>query len=66
MFEKTECFVFVKNMGGHYETWETGVLGPVALYGLDQGKRDLSWVNWTYQVRLIFFNGWVTGEKRQL
>ncbi|KAK1439178.1 hypothetical protein QVD17_04993 [Tagetes erecta] len=40
------------NMGGHYETWETGVLGPVALYGLNQGKRDLSWVNWTYQVGL--------------
>ncbi|KAI3813578.1 hypothetical protein L1987_18305 [Smallanthus sonchifolius] len=40
------------NIGGHYETWETGVLGPVALYGLDQGKRDLSWVNWTYQVGL--------------
>ncbi|XP_076899289.1 beta-galactosidase 3-like [Bidens hawaiensis] len=42
----------LQNMGGHYETWETGVLGPVALYGLDQGKRDLSWFNWTYQVGL--------------
>nr|GEX26776.1 beta-galactosidase 3-like [Tanacetum cinerariifolium] len=40
------------NIGGHYETWETGVLGPVALYGLDQGKQDLSWANWTYQVGL--------------
>ncbi|KAJ9564503.1 hypothetical protein OSB04_000469 [Centaurea solstitialis] len=40
------------NIGGHYETWETGVVGPVALYGLDQGKRDLSWANWTYQVGL--------------
>ncbi|XP_076933471.1 beta-galactosidase 3-like [Bidens hawaiensis] len=42
----------LQNMGGHYETCETGVLGPVALYGLDQGKRDLSWFNWTYQVGL--------------
>ncbi|KAJ0440104.1 putative beta-galactosidase [Helianthus annuus] len=40
------------NMGGHYETWETGVLGPVALYGLDRGKMDLAWVNWTYQAGL--------------
>nr|KAJ0215945.1 hypothetical protein LSAT_V11C300130520 [Lactuca sativa] len=40
------------NMGGHYETWETGVLGPVALYGFDKGKWDLSWVNWSYKVGL--------------
>ncbi|XP_071702809.1 beta-galactosidase 3-like isoform X2 [Rutidosis leptorrhynchoides] len=40
------------NIGGHYEEWETGVLGPVALYGLNQGKRDLSWANWTYQAGL--------------
>ncbi|CAI9276495.1 unnamed protein product [Lactuca saligna] len=40
------------NIGGHYETWETGVLGPVALYGFDKGKRDLSWVNWSYKVGL--------------
>ncbi|KAK1433309.1 hypothetical protein QVD17_10219 [Tagetes erecta] len=40
------------NIGGHYETWETGVMGPVALYGLDQGKQDLSWAKWTYQVGL--------------
>ncbi|KAK9048468.1 hypothetical protein SSX86_032567 [Deinandra increscens subsp. villosa] len=46
--EKILCGV----VGGHYETWESGVLGPVALYGLDQGKRDLSWFNWTYQVGL--------------
>ncbi|CAL5324980.1 unnamed protein product [Camellia sinensis] len=37
------------NVGGHYETWNTGVLGPVALCGLDQGKWDLSWAKWTYQ-----------------
>ncbi|KAE8709509.1 Beta-galactosidase 5 [Hibiscus syriacus] len=38
--------------GGHFETWNTGILGPVALHGLDQGKRDLSWQKWTYQVGL--------------
>ncbi|KAL0282594.1 UNVERIFIED_CONTAM: Beta-galactosidase 3 [Sesamum angustifolium] len=41
-----------KTGGGHYETWSTGVLGPVALLGLDQGKWDLSWSKWTYQVGL--------------
>lgn len=44
-------FVFVlENVGGHYESWSTGVLGPVALLGLDRGKQDLSWAKWTYQV----------------
>jgi hypothetical protein len=40
----------MKNVGGHYESWNTGILGPVALHGLDQGKWDLSWQKWTYQV----------------
>lgn len=44
--------VGLPNVGGHYETWNTGVLGPVALLGLDQGKQDLSWAKWTYQVGL--------------
>ncbi|KAL2520473.1 Beta-galactosidase 3 [Forsythia ovata] len=44
--------VGLPNVGGHYETWNTGVLGPVALHGLDQGKWDLSWAKWTYQVGL--------------
>ncbi|KAL0424490.1 UNVERIFIED_CONTAM: Beta-galactosidase 3 [Sesamum radiatum] len=44
--------VGLPNVGGHYETWSTGVLGPVALLGLDQGKWDLSWSKWTYQVGL--------------
>ncbi|KAL2497699.1 Beta-galactosidase 3 [Abeliophyllum distichum] len=44
--------VGLPNVGGHYETWTTGVLGPVALHGLDQGKWDLSWAKWTYQVGL--------------
>ncbi|KAM7250323.1 hypothetical protein ACFE04_022206 [Oxalis oulophora] len=44
--------VGLPNVGGHYESWSTGVLGPVALHGLDQGKRDLSWQKWTYKVGL--------------
>ncbi|XP_073150771.1 beta-galactosidase 3 [Henckelia pumila] len=44
--------VGLPNVGGHYETWNTGVLGPIALHGLDQGKKDLTWAKWTYQVGL--------------
>ncbi|XP_027178632.1 beta-galactosidase 3 [Coffea eugenioides] len=44
--------VGLPNVGGHFETWNTGILGPVALHGLDQGKWDLSWAKWTYQVGL--------------
>ncbi|WJX88537.1 Beta-galactosidase 3 [Trifolium repens] len=40
------------NVGTHYETWSTGILGPVALHGLNQGKWDLSRQRWTYQVGL--------------
>lgn len=42
----------MKNVGGHFETWNTGILGPVVLYGLRQGKWDLSSQKWTYQVGL--------------
>ncbi|KAJ9703598.1 hypothetical protein PVL29_005077 [Vitis rotundifolia] len=44
--------VGLPNVGGHFETWNTGILGPVALHGLDQGKWDLSWQRWTYKVGL--------------
>ncbi|KAL1567927.1 Beta-galactosidase 3 [Salvia divinorum] len=44
--------VGLPNVGGHYESWNTGILGPVALLGLDRGKLDLSWAKWTYQVGL--------------
>ncbi|KAK8710392.1 hypothetical protein V6N13_145716 [Hibiscus sabdariffa] len=44
--------VGLPNIGGHFETWNTGILGPVALDGLDQGKWDLSRKKWTYQVGL--------------
>ncbi|XBI69724.1 hypothetical protein VPH35_064368 [Triticum aestivum] len=40
------------NIGVHYETWNTGVNGPVVLHGLDEGSRDLTWQTWTYQVGL--------------
>ena len=44
--------VGLPNVGGHFETWNTGILGPVALHGLDQGKLDLTWQRWTYQIGL--------------
>ncbi|KAL5858282.1 hypothetical protein ACOSQ3_005740 [Xanthoceras sorbifolium] len=37
------------NLGAHFESYETGVLGPVVLHGLDEGKRDLSWKKWSYK-----------------
>ncbi|XP_020269629.1 beta-galactosidase-like isoform X1 [Asparagus officinalis] len=40
------------NGGTHYESWNYGVLGPVILNGLNEGKRDLSWGQWIYQVGL--------------
>lgn len=44
--------VGLPNVGLHYETWTTGILGPVLLHGIDQGHRDLSWQKWSYQVGL--------------
>jgi len=40
-------------MGEHYETWNAGILGPVTLDGLNEGKRDLTWQKWTYQVTSV-------------
>lgn len=50
----------VQNGGEHFETWNVGVLGPVVLNGLNEGRRDLSWQKWTYSVSplrhdLIFY-----------
>ncbi|CAI9272316.1 unnamed protein product [Lactuca saligna] len=42
----------LSNIGGHYESWETGVLGPVVLYGLDHGKLDLTHTKWSYRIGL--------------
>ncbi|GMJ15424.1 beta-galactosidase 5 [Hibiscus trionum] len=43
--------VGLPNVGRHYETWKTGIVG-VFLNGLDQGKKDLAWQKWSYQVGL--------------
>ncbi|CAN6440626.1 unnamed protein product [Victoria cruziana] len=42
--------VGLPNVGVHYETWKTGVLGPVILKGLNKGDWDLTWQKWSYQV----------------
>ncbi|XP_056693323.1 beta-galactosidase 3 isoform X2 [Spinacia oleracea] len=44
--------VGLPNVGPHYESWNTGILGPVVLHGLGNGKRDLTWQKWSYQVGL--------------
>ncbi|XP_059459561.1 beta-galactosidase 5-like [Corylus avellana] len=44
--------VGLPNVGFRFETWKTGILGPVVLNGLDKGMRDLSWQKWSYQVGL--------------
>nr|DAD22287.1 TPA_asm: hypothetical protein HUJ06_023750 [Nelumbo nucifera] len=44
--------VGLPNVGTHFEAWKTGILGPVVLHGLDQGKMDLTWQKWSYQVGL--------------
>ncbi|KAF1872042.1 hypothetical protein Lal_00012263 [Lupinus albus] len=45
--------VGLPNVGGSYETWNTGILGPVELHGLDQGNWDLSRQKWTYQTHKL-------------
>ncbi|AQK59754.1 beta-galactosidase 4 [Zea mays] len=44
--------VGLPNNGDHFELWNVGVLGPVTLSGLNEGKRDLSHQRWIYQVGL--------------
>ncbi|KAF3333442.1 beta-galactosidase 9 [Carex littledalei] len=44
--------VGLANVGTHFENWNIGVLGPVVLSGLNEGKRDLSRQKWTYQIGL--------------
>ncbi|KAK4789818.1 hypothetical protein SAY86_017122 [Trapa natans] len=44
--------VGLPNVGPHFEQWNTGVLGPVTLYGLNEGRRDLTWQKWSYKVGL--------------
>lgn len=40
------------NVGLHYERWNTGVLGPISLQGLDEGTRDLTKQKWSYKAGL--------------
>lgn len=44
--------VFWQNAGVHYETWNTGVLGPVTLKGVNSGTWDMSKWKWSYKVLL--------------
>lgn len=44
--------VGLPNVGPHFETWNAGILGPVSLNGLNEGKRDLTWQKWSYKVGL--------------
>ncbi|XP_047317003.1 beta-galactosidase-like [Impatiens glandulifera] len=44
--------VGLPNIGPHFETWNAGVLGPASLHGLNEGRRDLSWQNWSYKIGL--------------
>ncbi|RWW59558.1 hypothetical protein BHE74_00033566 [Ensete ventricosum] len=42
----------IENIGNRFWTWNAGVLGPVTLEGLNEGKRDLSAQKWIYQIGL--------------
>ncbi|KAI6679620.1 hypothetical protein NL676_033501 [Syzygium grande] len=44
--------VGLPNVGLHFETWNTGVLGPVTLKGLNSGTWDMSKWKWCYKVGL--------------
>ena len=43
-----------QNVGLHYETRNTGVLGPVTLEGVNSGTWDMSKWKWSYKVLLEF------------
>ncbi|KAI3872344.1 hypothetical protein MKX03_019611 [Papaver bracteatum] len=44
--------VGLPNVGKQFETWNTGVLGPVTLKGLNDKQRDLTWQKWSYKIGL--------------
>lgn len=44
--------VGLPNVGPHFETWNAGVLGPITLNGLNEGRRDLTWQKWSYKIGL--------------
>uniref|UniRef100_A0A1J3G2W1 Beta-galactosidase n=1 Tax=Noccaea caerulescens TaxID=107243 RepID=A0A1J3G2W1_NOCCA len=41
--------VGLPNAGVHYETWNTGVLGPATLSGVNSGTWDMSKWKWSYK-----------------
>ncbi|KAL8464064.1 hypothetical protein ACS0TY_033836 [Phlomoides rotata] len=44
--------VGLANVGVHYEKWNTGILGPITLKGLNEGARDLTKQRWSYKTGL--------------
>ncbi|XP_023638216.1 beta-galactosidase 2 [Capsella rubella] len=42
--------VGLPNAGVHYETWNTGVLGPATLNGVNSGTWDMSKWKWSYKI----------------
>lgn len=42
--------VGLPNAGVHYETWNTGVLGPATLNGVNSGAWDMSKWKWSYKI----------------
>jgi len=44
----------MQNVGPHFERWNAGVLGPITLSGLNEGRRDLTWQKWSYKVFQTF------------
>lgn len=58
----SSTFVVLKNIGPHFETWDTGVLGPVVLHGLDEGQRDLTWQKWSYKVDQFLFCAFMVSQ----
>ncbi|KAK1384423.1 hypothetical protein POM88_022158 [Heracleum sosnowskyi] len=51
-FGNVDEILGIQNVGTHFERWNAGVLGPVTLNGLNEGRRDLTWQKWSYQVGL--------------
>ncbi|XP_041002890.1 beta-galactosidase-like [Juglans microcarpa x Juglans regia] len=41
--------VGLQNIGMHFESWNTGILGPVTLSGVNDGKWDMSRWKWSYK-----------------
>ncbi|KAL2899535.1 Beta-galactosidase [Bienertia sinuspersici] len=44
--------VGLPNVGPHYELFNAGILGPVSISGLNDGKKDLTWQKWSYKIGL--------------